>query len=67
MGFAFFVAKLSLGKETAFAVTADSAVQTGQAGPPPQKGATIKLCQDKEGQSFKILASQKSLSDILSL
>ena len=32
-----------------------------------QRKATVKLCQDKVGKSFKIPASQKSLPNILSL
>ena len=32
-----------------------------------KKKATAKLCQDRVGQSFKIPALQKSLSDILGL
>ena len=64
MEFVFNVAKLTIGQETVLASAADSILSwTGR----KQRKLTAEFCQDKVGQSFKIPASQKSLSDILEL
>ena len=63
--FALIVANLATGKEIVFISTANSTLS--KLDKRTQKKTTSKLCQDKVGQSFKIPASQKSLSDILGL
>lgn len=40
------------------------ATQTGHSG---HKGKTDEICQDKVGQCFKILASEKRLPDIIGI
>jgi hypothetical protein len=61
MDFALYVAKLAAGHKTVLASTADSMLSkpwTRRA----QKKSTAKLCQDKVGQSFVILASKNPVT-----
>lgn len=65
MEFIIFIRRAShLDKETALASVADSILSKLDQ---EEKKATAKLWKDKVGQSFKIPASQKSLSYILGL